>query len=269
MRRKTVMVSGGFDPLHLGHVNLFTEARKLGDRLGVIVNGDDYVSSKHKPLLPHWDRVQIIRQLNCVDFTVINERADGNVSDDLRLHQPDVFAVGPDYADLETLPERVACRELGIEVVCLDKLVKLSSTELLASATAPRWVNPPVTCSVIIQRDRDEFLLGKRGQPDGKGLWQLPGGFLEEGENLEACARRECKEELGVELGRLFFVGSWADRYADGRHITCAVFRGVKMDGPITLSDEMSEVEWTNVVPSVEQFFAASDHEALTEWSKR
>jgi D-beta-D-heptose 7-phosphate kinase/D-beta-D-heptose 1-phosphate adenosyltransferase len=43
---KIVMVSGGFDPVHIGHVRMFKEAKKLGDKLVVVVNNDNWLKLK-------------------------------------------------------------------------------------------------------------------------------------------------------------------------------------------------------------------------------
>ncbi len=62
-----------------------------------------------------------------------------------------------------------------------------------------------VTGAII--QDEDKFLIGRRG-PDEKspGMWEFPGGKLEEGESLEECIKRELKEELNIdaEIGELF-----------------------------------------------------------------
>ena len=45
-QKKIVMVSGGFDPVHIGHVRLFNDAKKLGDELVVVINNDHWLRSK-------------------------------------------------------------------------------------------------------------------------------------------------------------------------------------------------------------------------------
>lgn len=59
---------------------------------------------------------------------------------------------------------------------------------------------PAVGVAVII-RKADQILLGLRLAGHGAGTWQFPGGHLEFGETIEACARREVCEETGLELG--------------------------------------------------------------------
>ncbi|MCL4361314.1 NUDIX domain-containing protein [Candidatus Dependentiae bacterium] len=58
--------------------------------------------------------------------------------------------------------------------------------------------NIKIGCEIFLIRD-NELLLGKRKNCYGEGMWALPGGHLEYGESLIECAKRELKEELGIE----------------------------------------------------------------------
>src|ERR1700722_15179026 len=72
LRKKTVAVSGGFDPLHIGHVRMFEEARTLGDRLVVILNNDAWLRAKKGYVFMQQDeRAEIIRALRAVDEVFI------------------------------------------------------------------------------------------------------------------------------------------------------------------------------------------------------
>lgn len=134
---KTVAVSGGFDPIHIGHVRLMQEAKALGDRLVVILNNDHWFRVKGKHVfMTDEERKEIIEALGCVDEVVISKHEpdtnDISVCRELRDVMPDVFANGGDrFAD--NIPEFVLCRELGIEMVFnVGKGGKVrSSSELL------------------------------------------------------------------------------------------------------------------------------------------
>jgi len=79
---KTVLVTGGFDPLHSGHIEYFKEAKKLGDKLVVGVNSDEWLTRKKgKPFLPFHERASIIKELKMVDQVI-----DFNDSDDTANH---------------------------------------------------------------------------------------------------------------------------------------------------------------------------------------
>jgi 8-oxo-dGTP diphosphatase len=79
-----------------------------------------------------------------------------------------------------------------------------------------------------------EVLLIKRGQAPFKGCWALPGGFLERGETLEECARRELQEETGLELRHLRQLGTFAEPRRDprGRVISVAFLALVRTTSP-------------------------------------
>ncbi len=113
-----VAVSGGFDPLHIGHVRMFKEAKKLGDKLVVIINNDNWLKSKKGfAFMPEKERAEMIRSLPFVDKVVLTDHAendpDMSVSRTLRKLRPHVFANGGDRVQSNT-PEDSVCIELGI-----------------------------------------------------------------------------------------------------------------------------------------------------------
>ena len=71
MSDKIVLVTGGFDPLHSGHIEYFKAAKKLGDRLFVGVNSDEWLSQKKgNPFMPLEERIEIVKNLSMVDETI-------------------------------------------------------------------------------------------------------------------------------------------------------------------------------------------------------
>lgn len=67
----TVLVTGGFDPLHSGHIAYFKAAKKLGDKLVVGVNSDEWLTRKKgRPFMPFEERCDIIKELACVDQVI-------------------------------------------------------------------------------------------------------------------------------------------------------------------------------------------------------
>ena len=120
-KKKVVAVSGGFDPIHIGHVRYMTEAKKLGDELVVIVNNDNWFEVKGKPVfMTAKDRKEIIEAIGAVDRVVISRHKKGtkdiSVCSELRMIKPDIFANGGDrFAD--DIPEFILCNELGIDMV--------------------------------------------------------------------------------------------------------------------------------------------------------
>ena len=121
-KKIVVAVSGGFDPIHKGHVRLFAEARKLGDRLVVILNNDNWLHSKKGYVfMPEKERVEIIRRIAGVDRVIVTGHrkndSDRSVVKELTRLKPDVFANGGDRESLAHIPEAALCKKLGIRMV--------------------------------------------------------------------------------------------------------------------------------------------------------
>ena len=111
-----VAVSGGFDPVHIGHVRMFQEAKALGDKLVVILNNDNWLRKKKGyAFMPQEERAEIIRAFGCVDQVMLTEHsavsADMSVCAELRTLKPDIFANGGDRKDDNT-PEVTVCAEI-------------------------------------------------------------------------------------------------------------------------------------------------------------
>jgi len=114
---KKVVASGYFDPIHVGHIKYLQEAKKLGDKLIVIINNDFQAKRKKgKPFMRETERAVIVGELKCVDSVRISLDTDETVCNTLRAIHPDIFANGGDRTSDE-VPETEVCRELGIEMV--------------------------------------------------------------------------------------------------------------------------------------------------------
>jgi D-beta-D-heptose 7-phosphate kinase/D-beta-D-heptose 1-phosphate adenosyltransferase len=71
--KKIVMISGGFDPIHIGHIRYIQEAKKLGDYLIVVLNNDNWLRlKKGKEFMPEIERKEIIESINGVDRVIIS-----------------------------------------------------------------------------------------------------------------------------------------------------------------------------------------------------
>ena len=69
---KIVLVTGGFDPLHSGHIEYFKAAKELGDYLVVGVNSDAWLTRKKgRPFMPYQERQSIIKELSVVDEVIV------------------------------------------------------------------------------------------------------------------------------------------------------------------------------------------------------
>jgi D-beta-D-heptose 7-phosphate kinase/D-beta-D-heptose 1-phosphate adenosyltransferase len=124
---KVTMVSGGFDPLHPGHIAYFCAASKLGVPLLCNVSGDEWVGRKHAPLLLQSERLQVLDAIRYVAYVHAEETTTVDV---LRHLRPRYFAKGADWRDRLPDDEREACEAAGTEVVFLDTVID-SSTDVL------------------------------------------------------------------------------------------------------------------------------------------
>ena len=111
---KIVVVSGGFDPLHSGHISYFKSARKLGDKLVVAVNSDDWLTRKKgRPFMSFHERCNIIQELGCVDQVIGFNDEDDTASNAIfqmlstkRRSDTVIFANGGDRTS-DNIPEMI------------------------------------------------------------------------------------------------------------------------------------------------------------------
>lgn len=116
-----VAVSGGFDPIHVGHLRLFNEAKKLGDKLVVILNNDNWLAKKKKQIFMAQDeRKEILKSISCVDEVVLTKHKpnpkDMGVSNELIRLRPAIFANGGDR-NISNIPETGVCDAIGCKMV--------------------------------------------------------------------------------------------------------------------------------------------------------
>jgi cytidyltransferase-like protein len=135
MSNKKIAVSGGFDPIHVGHVRMILEASKYGDVI-VIANSDSWLKRKKSYVFMPWEeRSEILSALKGVQCVVEAKDYDGTVCDTLSDIREtiglDYFANGGDRK-AENTPEIELCRALGIEMIwnCGGEKIQ-SSSELV------------------------------------------------------------------------------------------------------------------------------------------
>lgn len=120
-KKIVVAVSGGFDPIHIGHVRMFEEAKKLGTHLLVIINNDNWLRAKKQNIfMSDKERKEVIESLKPVDMVVLTGHkknpADMSVCAELAKYKPDIFANGGDRKK-GNIPEVPVCEEIGCKMV--------------------------------------------------------------------------------------------------------------------------------------------------------
>lgn len=149
-----VAVSGGFDPLHIGHVRMFEEAKKRGDKLVVILNNDNWLMKKKGyTFMPETERAELIRSLGVVDDVLITshgrEVEDRSVCAELIKLKPDIFVNGGDRT-FDNIPEVPVCDEIGCKMIFgIGKGGKVQSSSWLTDKIARR--------KVIVKKPWGEF----------------------------------------------------------------------------------------------------------------
>lgn len=103
--------------------------------------------------------------------------------------------------------------------------------------------NNPAPATAVIIEYQNKILFAKRGVEPFKGEWDLPGGFAQAGESLEQAAMREVKEETGLKIDHLRYLGSFPDRY-DGVATFTAGFLTRSNQSTVSAQDDVAELEW-------------------------
>ena len=124
MKKKVVIVSGYFNPLHKGHIELFKKAKAIGDFLFIIVNNDQQRALKgSKEFMLQDERILILSEVKIVDKVILSIDKDRtiiktlkdlskNFSNDFEL----IFANGGDKNN-KSIPEAILCKEIGIKLI--------------------------------------------------------------------------------------------------------------------------------------------------------
>ena len=117
MREKPLIaVSGGFDPVHIGHIRMIQDASRYGNVM-VIINSDEWLQRKKGYVFMPWEeRAEIMGNIKGVIMVTQVDDKDGTVCEALRRHKPDAFANGGDR-ETQNTPEMDVCEELGIQMM--------------------------------------------------------------------------------------------------------------------------------------------------------
>lgn len=124
MKKKAIIVSGYFNPVHKGHLELFNKAKELGDELWVIINSDEQRKLKgSKEFMDEFERWEIIQALRVVDSSLISIDGDKTQCSTLKYlavthsEEYDLFFANGGDQDNTSIPESVVCNEFGITLV--------------------------------------------------------------------------------------------------------------------------------------------------------
>jgi len=129
--QKVVFTNGCFDLLHLGHVHLLREAKKMGDLLVVALNSDRSVKKikgSNRPILPETERAELLAALEAVDYvTLFNEPDPSKVIEELK---PDVLVKGGDWTKGQVIGGELV-EQNGGKVAVVPYLQGHSTTKII------------------------------------------------------------------------------------------------------------------------------------------
>ncbi len=132
---------------------------------------------------------------------------------------------------------------------CAGKLEKKRFNMLKCKACCFEWYQNPIPCNAaILENEKGEILLIKRKWPPNAGDWDLPGGFIDLGENLKQSIKRELKEELGVKVDDLkFYKACDQGRYlfqGVDFYTLCFIFVGKIGNKKVQALDDVGSIEY-------------------------
>ena len=115
------------------------------------------------------------------------------------------------------------------------------------------------------------MLLARRAREPDQGKWDLPGGFLEAGEHPLDGLRRELREETGLDVEPLDFVGVWMDVYGEDGAPTLNLYWRCRADGEPHAADDIDEVRWfaPDALPPDEQLAFRVNASVLALWRQQ
>ncbi|HCY82673.1 MAG TPA: hypothetical protein DHV22_14305 [Xanthomarina gelatinilytica] len=150
--RPTVMVSGGFDPVHAGHIRMIRHAAQYGDVI-VIANSDDWLYRKKGFVFMEWEkRVEILNAIKGVVIVDSVDDSDGTVCDAIKRHVPTYFANGGDRGRSNT-PEQSVCEELDVKLLWgIGGEEKIDSSSDLAKKARDFEVPPQRSTPIVSER---------------------------------------------------------------------------------------------------------------------
>lgn len=119
----------------------------------------------------------------------------------------------------------------------------------------------PFACDMVLV-ENGKILLIKRAREPFRGEWATPGGRIDDGETAEQCAKREMKEETGLDIEIIKLTGLYSDPNRDPRGIIAAAYLVKRTGGEIKAGDDAAEAQWFDLdnLPPL-----AADHKKIVE----
>jgi ADP-ribose pyrophosphatase YjhB (NUDIX family) len=136
------------------------------------------------------------------------------------------------------------------------------------------FANPVPAVAALVEDADGRLLLARRAHEPDAGLWDTPGGFLEEAEDAQSALRRELHEEAGVEVEPGRFFGTYVDRYGGNDESTPVlnlVWEARIVHGELEPDDDVAELRWfaRDALPADDELAFSWLSRALADWAER
>ncbi|HEX9416343.1 MAG TPA: NUDIX domain-containing protein [Gaiellaceae bacterium] len=133
------------------------------------------------------------------------------------------------------------------------------------------YANPVPTATAVVVDEEGCVLLGRRALEPDKGLWDLPGGFVDEGEHPLDGLRRELREETGLEVEPREFLGVWMDRYGYDSSAASTLnlyWTARVLSGEMNAADDVAELRWfaPDELPAPDELAFEVNEKVLSFW---
>jgi ADP-ribose pyrophosphatase YjhB (NUDIX family) len=127
--------------------------------------------------------------------------------------------------------------------ICGEAIEKADERAECGGCGYVAYANAVPGAEAVILDERGRVLLGRRAFDPGKDLWDLPGGFLHEQELPIDALLREVREETGLDIEPVEFLGFWLEPY-DGRTVLCLAWIAHAGSGDARAADDLVELRW-------------------------
>jgi NAD+ diphosphatase len=126
---------------------------------------------------------------------------------------------------------------------CATELTELDRTHYRCQNGHDFWNNPKATVAVIFIKDGN-VLVSKRAMEPMKGLYDLPGGYVEYGETVDDAVKREIMEETGLDVHKSRIVGSYTLEYIENVSVVDLIILAEEWSGEPQADDDSAALEW-------------------------
>lgn len=132
-------------------------------------------------------------------------------------------------------------------IECGQKLEHINGASYACPQKHYYYNNPRAAVAVVIINDNKEILVSKRGIEPRKGTYDLPGGFVEPGETVQAAAAREIAEETTITIGQINIITTYAVEYLENVHVCDLIVYAQNWSGKPLAQDDSMALEWKHL----------------------